>query len=131
MARTAISAVGAAPQRILICYDERHIVRLLQVNLEQQGHKVVCAFDANEAVALLESAELLDLPPFDKVVLDAMMSKLDGFQVLRWIRTHAWARNSWVAMMIPRDEDREQREGQPYHADLYVTKPFNPIDLFR
>lgn len=113
-------------QRVLVCDDERHILRLLQVNLERQGHSVVCAADGEEAIELLKG-EL----SFDKVVLDALMPKLDGYEVLKWIRTHDRCHGLWVAVMIARPQDRELWERAPYQADVYVAKPFNPEDLFR
>jgi two-component system alkaline phosphatase synthesis response regulator PhoP/two-component system response regulator VicR len=131
MATTKAAMDGPRAQRVLVCDDERHIVRLLQANLERHGHTVVCAFDGDEAIRILESTGPLDLSLFDKVVLDAMMPKVDGYEVLRWIRTHERTRDVWVAMMIPRAQDRELWERQPYRADVYVTKPFNPGDLFR
>lgn len=131
MATPATALYGVKPQRVLVCDDERHVARLLQVNLERQGHTVACAFDGDEAIRLIESAESFDLPAFDKVVLDAMMPQRDGYEVLTWIRTRERTRDAWVAMMIPRAQDRELWERQPYRADLYVTKPFSPADLFR
>lgn len=59
-----------------------------------------------------------------------MMPMVDDFDVLRWIRTHEWSRDAWVALMIPRAQDRELWERMPYLADKYVTKPFKPWDLF-
>lgn len=50
------------PFRVLICDDERHFVRLLQVNLEHLGHVVDCAFDGAEAIERLASMEARGLP---------------------------------------------------------------------
>src|SRR5437667_10531993 len=65
------------PKKILAVDDERHIVRLVEVNLARAGYQVVTAFDGREALKKVE-AEQPDL-----VVLDVMMPLMDGFEVLR------------------------------------------------
>ena len=119
-------ANGRGPFRILVCDDERHIVRLLQSNLKRQGHTVVCAFDGREAIDLLETESR-----FDIVVLDTVMPNVDGLEVLKWMRSREPTRETKVALMLARPEDRETLALGPYTADLYITKPFGPDDLFR
>ncbi len=128
MSVTAIGAYGGR-QRVLICDDERHIARLLQVNLERQGHTVVCAFDGGEAVERLAEADGLSLPLFDRAVLDAMMPIMDGYEVLKWIRSHNHTKNLWVALMVSRLPDDDLSERIPYRPDKYLLKPFNPLEV--
>ena len=64
------------PKKILAVDDEKHIVRLVQVNLERQGYEVVTANDGREALEKVESEKP------DLVVLDVMMPYMDGFEVL-------------------------------------------------
>lgn len=66
--------------KILVCDDERHIVRLIQVNLEKQGYQVVTAYDGKEGLEKIR-AEKPNL-----VVLDVMMPYMDGFEVLKSLR---------------------------------------------
>ena len=68
------------PLKVLVCDDERHIVRLIQVNLERQGYQVVTAFDGKEGLEKIR-AEKPNL-----VVLDVMMPYMDGFEVLKNLR---------------------------------------------
>ncbi|MFQ3668200.1 MAG: response regulator, partial [Fimbriimonadaceae bacterium] len=68
------------PLKIVVCDDERHIVRLIQVNLERQGYQVVTAFDGKEGLEKIK-AEKPNL-----VVLDVMMPYMDGFEVLQNLR---------------------------------------------
>jgi CheY-like chemotaxis protein len=67
-------------KKILVVDDERHIVRLIQVNLERQGYNVVTAHDGKEALEKVASEKP------DLVVLDVMMPYMDGFEVLRTLR---------------------------------------------
>jgi len=67
-------------RKILAVDDEKHIVRLVQVNLERQGYEVVTANDGKEALEKVES----ERP--DLVVLDVMMPYMDGFEVLQILR---------------------------------------------
>jgi len=108
---------------VLVCHGERHVSRLIQVNLERQGRTVVCAYDGEESIKLLESAETT---AFHRVVLDAMLPKRGGYKVLKWIRTHAATEHLWVAVMIPSAQERELWDQRPYRANLYIPKPFNP-----
>lgn len=99
------------------------------MNLERQGHQVPCARDGAEAITILESVDSRGLPPFDRIVVDALMPRINGYGVLAWIRTHADTKHVWVAIMLPLQEDLETWEGLPFRADLYIAKPFNPIEL--
>ncbi len=128
MSVTVIGAYGGG-QRVLICDDERHIARLLQVNLERQGHTVVCAFDGREAVERLSEADGLSLPLFDRVVLDIMMPIMDGYELLQWIRSHDHTKNLWVALVVSRMPHDDLSEQIPYRPDKYLLKPFNPLEV--
>ena len=109
--------------RVLVCDDERHIVRLIEVNLTRQGHTVSCAYDGHEAIRWLQREE------FDLVVIDRDMPDMSGDEVVLWIRTHEPTRDLRVVMLDK--ERRPDERGGPPGADLYLTKPFNPMDLFR
>lgn len=111
------------PTKILVCDDERHIVRLIQVNLERQGYTVSTAFDGKEGLEKIR-AEKPDL-----VVLDVMMPYMDGFEVLKTIRREPETENLPVIMLTAKAQDKDVFEGYHYGADMYLTKPFNPMEL--
>lgn len=111
------------PQRVLVCDDERHIVRLIQVNLERQGYQVVTAFDGKEGLEKVR-AEKPDL-----CVLDVMMPYMDGFEVLKSLRRDPETENLPVIMLTAKAQDKDVFEGYHYGADMYLTKPFNPMEL--
>lgn len=109
--------------KVLVCDDERHIVRLIQVNLERQGYKVVTAFDGKEGLEKIQSEQP------DLVVLDVMMPYMDGFEVLKTIRRDEKTAELPVIMLTAKAQDKDVFEGYHYGADMYLTKPFNPMEL--
>ena len=109
--------------KILVCDDERHIVRLIQVNLERQGWDVVTAYDGKEGLEKVK-AEKPDL-----LVLDVMMPYMDGFEVLKAIRKEPETEKLPVIMLTAKAQDKDVFEGYHYGADMYLTKPFNPREL--
>ncbi|MCX7799416.1 MAG: response regulator [Fimbriimonadales bacterium] len=111
------------PLKVLVCDDERHIVRLIQVNLERQGYQVVTAFDGKEGLEKIRSEKP------DIVVLDVMMPYMDGFEVLRSIRREPETESLPVIMLTAKAQDKDVFEGYHYGADMYLTKPFNPMEL--
>lgn len=111
------------PLKVLVCDDERHIVRLIQVNLERQGYTVVTAFDGKEGLEKIR-AEKPDL-----VVLDVMMPYMDGFEVLKNLRKEPETESIPVIMLTAKAQDKDVFEGYHYGADMYLTKPFNPMEL--
>jgi two-component system, OmpR family, alkaline phosphatase synthesis response regulator PhoP len=111
------------PLKVLVCDDERHIVRLIQVNLERQGYQVVTAFDGKEGLEKIR-AEKPDL-----VVLDVMMPYMDGFEVLKTLRREPATETLPVIMLTAKAQDKDVFEGYHYGADMYLTKPFNPMEL--
>ena len=112
-----------AAQKILVCDDERHIVRLIQVNLERQGYQVVTAYDGKEGLEKVKSEKP------DMVVLDVMMPYMDGFEVLKHIRRDPETESLPVIMLTAKAQDKDVFEGYHYGADMYLTKPFNPMEL--
>lgn len=111
------------PVKILVCDDERHIVRLIQVNLERQGWEVVTAFDGKEGLEKIKTEKP------NLVVLDVMMPYMDGFEVLKSLRREPDTEGLPVIMLTAKAQDKDVFEGYHYGADMYLTKPFNPMEL--
>ena len=110
-------------KKILACDDERHIVRLIQVNLERSGYQVVTAFDGAEALKKVE-AERPDL-----IVLDVMMPKMDGFEVLKRLQANPETREIPVIMLTAKAQDVDIFRGWSSGVSAYLTKPFIPLEL--
>jgi two-component system, OmpR family, alkaline phosphatase synthesis response regulator PhoP len=111
------------PKKILAVDDERHIVRLVEVNLARAGYQVVTAFDGREALQKVE-AEKPDL-----VVLDVMMPFMDGFEVLRNLKANPETAEIPVIMLTAKAQDADVFRGWQSGVDCYLTKPFNPMEL--
>ncbi|MCE9558487.1 MAG: response regulator [Armatimonadetes bacterium] len=109
--------------KVLVCDDERHIVRLIQVNLEKAGYTVVTAYDGKDGLEKIKSEKP------DMVVLDVMMPYMDGFEVLKSLRRDPEFMALPVIMLTAKAQDKDVFEGYHYGADMYLTKPFNPIEL--
>jgi len=116
--------VSPRGRKILVVDDERHIVRLMQVNLEHAGFTVLKAYDGIEALEQIRTEQP------DLVFLDAMMPHLDGFETLRAIRAEARTRALPVVMLTARAQDADIARACLDGADFYLTKPFNPVEIW-
>ncbi|MCS7171864.1 MAG: response regulator transcription factor [Armatimonadetes bacterium] len=106
--------------RILVVEDEPEIARLLRSYLEREGYAVVLARDGEAALRAFEEASP------DLVVLDLMLPRLDGWQVMRAIRELSRVP---VIMLTARDGVEDKVAGLELGADDYVTKPFSPREV--
>ena len=111
------------PKKILAVDDERHIVRLVEVNLQRAGYEVVTAYDGREALEKVK-AENPDL-----VVLDVMMPYMDGFEVLKNLKADPTTAEIPVIMLTAKAQDADVFRGWQSGVDCYLTKPFNPMEL--
>jgi DNA-binding response OmpR family regulator len=109
--------------RILVVDDHPHIVRLLQRELEADGHEVVPALTGE--AALLEMTR--ERPAL--VVLDVMLPGQDGFQVLRSMRSDPATRAVPVIILSARSAAGDMTHGLELGADWYATKPFRAGDI--
>jgi two-component system OmpR family response regulator len=107
--------------RILVVDDEPHILDIVRAYLVRDGHEVITAADGEAA---LERAR--DTAP-DLVVLDVMLPRRSGFEVLRELRTAG--STAAVIMLTARDDVIDRVAGLEIGADDYVTKPFEPREL--
>ena len=111
---------------ILIADDEARIRRLVSDFLKRDGHSILEAADGREAMQILENRR----PGLDLAILDVMMPGMDGFEVLRELRSQERGdKHLPVMMLTARAEDADQVRGLEEGADDYVTKPFSPIVL--
>ena len=105
---------------ILVVDDERNIIELVRLYLEQAGFSVAEARDGKQA---LEQHARLDP---DLVVLDLMLPELDGMEVTREIRRRG---ETPILMLTARGDDIDRIIGLELGADDYLPKPFNPREL--
>ncbi len=112
-------------KRILIADDEPHIVRTLEDLLTAEGYLVDKATDGKRAV---EQAEAM-MP--DLILLDVMMPKLDGFEVLRRLKKNKKTMDIPVIMLTVKATSQDVEEGIKLYAEKYLTKPFSSEALLR
>ena len=107
--------------RLLVAEDEKDMNRLITRALEKEGYGVDSCFDGEEAMDYLESAE------YDGVILDIMMPKMDGHQVLKKLR--ARGSDLPILFLTARDSIADRVAGLDLGADDYLIKPFDFDEL--
>ena len=108
------------PKKILIVDDEPSIVKGLSFSLKQDGYDIDAAYDGEEAIEKFNGKE------YDLIILDVMLPKIDGLEVLQRIREKSKVP---VIMLTAKGEDMDKILGLDYGADDYMTKPFNILEL--
>jgi DNA-binding response OmpR family regulator len=102
--------------RILVVEDERKVASFVRQGLEEEGYAVDVAADGQEALDRLAGA------PYDLIVLDLMLPRRDGFDVLRTLRGRGVT--APVLVLTARDRVTDKVAGLDLGADDYLTKPF-------
>lgn len=105
--------------RILIVEDEPPISNLIAMNLKQAGYVCTCAFDGEEA------ADLIAPGAFDLILLDIMLPKINGLELLEYIRPMEIP----VIFITARSGVPDRVKGLRMGADDYISKPFEVAEL--
>jgi len=107
------------PKRILVVDDDRDTLTFLKENLKRAGYRVVTAETGEEGLDEFRH----NMP--DLVILDVMMPGMDGWEVLRRIKSGPRSGKVPVIMLTAQSDDADKYKGYDIGADFYVTKPFN------
>ena len=114
-------------KKILICDDEPHIRMLLEQtleDLEDEGVELLVATNGQEGLdAILESKP-------DLVFLDVMMPFLSGFEVCEKVKKEHGLTGITVVLLTAKGQDADREKGLAAGADEYITKPFDPDDIY-
>ena len=110
-------------KHVLVVDDEPDVLLLCRVNLEFEGYEVSTAPDGE---AGLEACRRLRP---DVVLLDVMMPRMDGWQVLEAIKADDDLKHIPVVMLTAKVRDEDQIRGWSAGAAEYITKPFSPLSL--
>ncbi len=105
---------------ILIVEDEREIAEILEAFLRQRGFSTEWARDGEEALRLFRAGSP------DLVLLDLLLPRLDGMEVIKAIRRES---RTPVIMLSARSEELDKVLGLELGADDYITKPFRPLEV--
>lgn len=110
-------------KRVLLAEDEPNIVESLRFMLERAGFDVLVETDGRRA---LEAARK-DTP--DVMILDVMLPELDGFEVLRQLRTDGRSQSLPVLMLTAKGQREDREMARKCGADLFLTKPFANAEI--
>ena len=105
-------------QKILVVDDEGRLRKLVNDFLTRAGYQVIEAADGDEALDRFYSDRDIAL-----VILDVMMPKRNGFEVLKEIREQS---DVPVIMLTAKSEEEDELNGFSHGADEYISKPFSP-----
>ena len=106
--------------KILVADDNQQIRMLVGAALRSLGHQLIEAVDGDDALAIA----IREQP--DLVLLDVTMPKLDGFEVLRFLRKRPETVGVKVIMLTTAAQKDDLKHGVDLGCDDYVTKPFEP-----
>jgi DNA-binding response OmpR family regulator len=106
--------------RILVVDDEERILNFLRSKLKASGYEVLTATDGAEGLEQAQAQEP------DLLVLDLIMPKINGFEVLKQLRSFSTVP---VIILTARGADVDKVKGLALGADDYLAKPFNPDEL--
>lgn len=107
-------------KQILVVDDEVVVCNTIRAYLEAEGFKVQTTFDGVSALEMVKTRTP------DLIILDVMLPKLDGFEVLRQLRQFSEA---YVLMLTAKGDEFDKVVGLRLGADDYLTKPFSPREL--
>ncbi len=107
-------------RKILVVDDEKSIADIIKFNLEKEGFTVELSYDGEDAIEKIYNGNP------DLIILDIMLPKKDGFEVLREIRTSI---TTPVLMLTAKEEEVDKVLGLELGADDYITKPFSMREL--
>ncbi|MFH1335710.1 MAG: response regulator [Candidatus Zixiibacteriota bacterium] len=110
-------------KKVLVVDDEEIIRRTLRINLAQWGYEAEEASDGDQAL------EALDGKKVDLLILDILMPKKNGWEVLREVRSNPKTREMPVIVLTAKNEDVDMFKGYELGASYYITKPFTKAQL--
>ena len=110
---------------ILVADDEPHIGRIIKMKLEQGPFRVSLAYDGQEALDFVNGEEKVDL-----ALLDLMMPKLSGLDVLKRIREQERFKSLPCIILTAGGDAKHERDALALGATEFLTKPFSPKKLY-
>lgn len=108
---------------VLVVEDSIAQQAMIKDLLEGSGLEVTVTGDGIEALKFIQSH------PFDLVLLDIVMPKMNGYEVCRRIKSNSRTQNLPVVMCSAKGEEFDRYWGMKQGADAYIAKPFQPTEL--
>ena len=123
---TRVRARREMTRAVLVVDDDPFIRRLIVTTLED-----VAEFEIHQAADGMEALEVARRERPSLVFLDIDMPRIDGIDACRQLRADRATDATTIVMLTAADGDTSQRQAEAAGADLYLTKPFSPLDLLR
>ena len=105
---------------ILVCDDDKDIVDAIEIYLAPEGYHILKAYDGIQAIEMMRSNDI------QLLIMDVMMPRMDGIRATLKIREES---NIPIIILSAKTEDTDKIFGLNVGADVYVTKPFNSLEL--
>jgi twitching motility two-component system response regulator PilH len=121
--RTSRKEICGLMGKVMVVDDAHADLKLMQSMLRAAGHEVIAYSDGDR----LEDKLAIECP--DVLLLDIVMPRRSGYEILRRIRKDERIRHIPVVLVTGRDQDSDRLWGKRQGADEYVTKPFTPAEL--
>ncbi len=118
------SHLPASKRNIMVVDDNLNLVDILRIMLESKGFNVRCAYSGKDLFAGLE-----ELKP-DLILLDILMPKMDGLEVLNRLKCNPATASIPVILQTVKGKPEDVIEGYKKGAAYYITKPFTKDQLF-
>ncbi len=112
-------------KRLLLAEDEPVLRMLVADTLEDEGYELDVACDGEEALERITSTS------YDLVILDYMMPKLTGLDVITKVRAMPDRQHTRILMLSAKNQHREQDRVKMAGANDFMSKPFSPLELVR
>lgn len=116
----AKSSKESMTKTIMVVDDEKRLVSLVESYLNQEGYRVVTAYNGREALSVAKKENP------DLIILDIMMPEMDGYE---FVETYRKDHQTPIILLTARVEEQDHVIGLDLGADDYVTKPFRPREL--
>ena len=105
--------------KILVVEDEKPISDLIKLSLGKAGYSCRCAYDG------MEAADMIDADTYDLILLDIMLPKVDGFELMEYIRPLGVP----VIFLTAKNAVADRVKGLRMGAEDYIVKPFEVLEL--
>ncbi len=117
------SPIPASNRTIMVVDDSPDLVEILRITLEWKGFNVRCAYSGKDLFASLEEQKP------DLILLDIMMPKMDGLEVLTRLKGDPGTASIPVILLTAKVQYQDVIKGYKMGADYYITKPFTPTQV--
>lgn len=109
--------------RILIVEDDSHLVESLTFVLEREGFEVCAAIDGEAAMRHLR------FDPPDTMILDVMLPLLNGFEVLKFVKSDPVLKSMPVIVLTAKGQAHDRQMAEAIGVEAFMTKPFSNRDI--